>query len=354
LQSLDKLDLSALPPAEQPLALRAWLSRAVPVADHLALVLSPGNFLTRRIELPRAAEENLRQAIAYQLNRYTPFKSSEVYFDYRVLKRALGEDALLVQIAVAPKTRIDPPLGLLAKAGVRPAAVVLADDLSAERMPLNLLPLERRAKTALRINTTNALLAALALILIAAASALPVLQKRQAIAALKPQVERAKRDAEGADRLRKELDSLVQVYDFLLQRKHTNPAATIVIDELSRLLPDGTWLQQLNFRSHPKGWEIQIQGETTVSSRLPSIIEDSPLFRDASFKSPLVKGQTPASERFQLGAELEPVSPPKAQRLADKPPPAAGATARTADRPAADVAPAPSALTPPSPAIPKP
>jgi general secretion pathway protein L len=277
-----------------------------------------------------------------------------VYFDYRVLKRALGEDGLVVQIAVAPKTRIDPSLGLLAKAGVRPAAVVLSDDLSAEHMPLNLLPLERRAKTALRINTTNALLATLALILIAAALALPVLHKRETIAALKPQVERAKREAEGADRLRKELDSLVQVYDFLLQRKHTYPAATIVIDELSRLLPDGTWLQQLNLRSHPKGWEIQIQGETTVSSKLPSIIEDSPLFRDASFKSPLVKGQTQASERFQLGAELEPVSPPKAQRLADKPPRAEATTVRTADRPAPDVAPAPSALTPPSVAGPKP
>jgi general secretion pathway protein L len=355
LQSLDEMDLTKLPLAERPLALRAWLSRAVPVPDHLALVLSPGEAISRRIELPRAAEENLRQAIAYELNRYTPFRASDVYFDYRVLKRVPGERGLNVQIAVAPKTRVDPSLSLLAIAGVRPAAVVLGDDLSAALVPLNLLPLDRRVNTTPRISASNSLLVALALILFAAALAVPVLQKRQAIAALNPLVEVAKREAEGADRLKKELDTLVEIYDFLLQRKHTYPAATIVMDELTRVLPDGTWLQQLNLRSHPKGWEIQLQGETTISSRLASVMEDSPLFRDAGFKSPLIKGQAPASERFHLGAELEPVPAPKVQRLADKRPPALAAAVRTVEPPAADSAPRPgSALAPPPLAAPRP
>jgi general secretion pathway protein L len=341
LQNLDEMDLTKLPLAERPLALRAWLTRAVPVLDELGLVLSPGAGLARRIELPSAAAENLRQAIGYELNRYTPFKASDVYFDYRVLKRVPGERGLTVQIAVAPKIRVDPWLSLLAKAGVRPAAVVFADDLSAERMPLNLLPIERRVNTASRISASNTLLAALALILFAAALAVPVLQKRQAITALNPLVESAKREAEGADRLKKELDTLVEIYDFLLQRKHTYPAVTIVMNELTRILPDGTWLQQLNLRSHPKGWEIQIQGETTISSRLASVIEDSPLFRDAGFKSPLVKGQAPGSERFHLGAELESAPAAKAQRLADKRRPSLATAVRTVEAPAADAMPQP-------------
>ena len=338
LQSLDELDLAPLPPAEQALALRAWLSRTAAAIDRLALVLGPGNALSRRMELPRAAEENLRQAIAFELNRYTPYKASDVYFDYRVLQRALGERGLALQFAVAPKARVDPSLGLLAQAGVRPVAVVLGDDLNAGHMPLNLLPPERRVKSASRISASNTLLAALALILFAGALALPIWQKRQAIAALNPLVERARREAEGADRLKTELDTLVQTYDFLLQRKHTYPAATAVLDELTRVLPDGTWLQQLNLRSHPKGWEIQIQGETTISSRLASVIEDSPLFRDAGFKSPLVKGQAPASERFHLGAELESAPAPQAQRLADKRRPAVAAAVRALDEPAANAA----------------
>ena len=335
IERLDDLDLGPLPQAEQPLALRAWLSRALAPGAAPALLLQPGDALSRQIEMPRAAEESLRQAIAFELNRYTPFKANEVYFDCRVLKRMSGERGLTVQFAVAPKTRVDASLSLLAQAGARPAAVVLADDLSPERMPLNLLPPEQRVNTAPRISAANTLLAALALILLGVALALPVWQKQQAIAAINPLVQDAKRQAEGADRLKSELDTLVQTYDFLLQRKHSYPAATAVIDELTRVLPDGTWLQQLNLRSHPKGWEIQLQGETTISSRLASVIEDSPLFRDAGFKSPLIKGQAPASERFHLGAELESASAPKPQRLADKRPagPSVDAAAAPASRP---------------------
>jgi general secretion pathway protein L len=291
------------------------------------------------IELPRAAEENLRQALAFELNRYTPFQASEVYFDCRVSRHEFGAGSLTVQLAVAPKIRVDPALGLLAQAGVSPAAVVLIDDLAAECMPLNLLPPERRAKRAPRMSASNTLLAAVALMMFAAALALPVTRKQHAIAALKPLVENAKREAGGADRLKTELDALVQTYDFLLQRKHTYPAASRVIDELTRVLPDGTWLQQLTLRSHPKGWEIQIQGETTISSRLASVIEDSPLFRDAGFKSPLVKGQAPASERFHLGAELEAIPAPQPQRLADKRLPAGAAASRALERTAADTDP---------------
>ena len=335
IERLDDLDLGPLPQAEQPLALRAWLSRALAPGAAPALLLQPGDALSHQIEMPRAAEESLRQAIAFELNRYTPFKANEVYFDCRVLKRMSGERGLTVQFAVAPKTRVDASLSLLAQAGARPAAVVLADDLSPERMPLNLLPPEQRVNTAPRISAANTLLAALALILLGVALALPVWQKQQAIAAINPLVQDAKRQAEGADRLKSELDTLVQTYDFLLQRKHSYPAATAVIDELTRVLPDGTWLQQLNLRSHPKGWEIQLQGETTISSRLASVIEDSPLFRDAGFKSPLIKGQAPASERFHLGAELESASAPKPQRLADKRPagPSVDAAAAPASRP---------------------
>jgi len=322
LQDLDALDLAALPPAEQPLELRAWLSRCVPTPEALALILRPGDALARRIELPRAAEENLGQAIAFELNRYTPFQANEVYFDYRVAKQKIGASDLTLQIAVTPKARVDPALSMLRQAGASPAAVVLGDDLHAERMPLNLLPPERRPVRAARISRSNTLLAALAAILFGLALAVPVWQKQQVVAALEPLVDSARRQAEGASRLKAELDTMVQTHDFLLQRKHSYPAATVVIDELTRVLPDGTWLQQLNLRSHPKGWEIQLQGETTISSRLARVIDDSPLFRDAGFKSPLIKGQAPGSERFHLGAELESVPPSKPRRLVDKQAPA--------------------------------
>ena len=359
MQDLEQLELAPLPPAERPLALRAWLMRIAPALDRLACIISSDSGLMREIEMPRAAEENLRQTVEFELNRYTPFKASDVYFDYRVIRRALGGRGMTLQIAVVPKARIYPSLAALAKAGLRPAAVVLGDDLDGKRVPLNLLPPERRRKPAPRVSVANTVLAGLALIAFGVALALPVLQKRHDIAALNPLVESAREEAEGADQLKTELDTQVKNYDFLLLRKHAYPAAAIVIDELTRILPDGTWLQQMNLRSHPKGWEIQIQGETTISAKLASIIEDSPLFRDATFKSPLVKGQGQGSERFHLAAELEPAPAPAAQDLADKRSPPVATAARAVERAAADnapqpVAPLPAAASAPQPVAPPP
>lgn len=353
LQSLGDLDFGALPAAEQALSLQAWLNHAVPDRNRLVVVLPRGQVLSRRIELPPAAEQNLRQAIGFELNRYTPFKAGEVYFDYRLPKRAPGQRELAVHFAVVPIASIAPSLALLAQAGVKPTAVVPVDDLSFEHLPMNLLPPEQRAKAAPRVGTVNALLAVVALVLFAAALALPLWQKRQTIVALSPLVETAKRDAEGANRLKKELDTLVQTYDFLLQRKHVTPAATTLLEELTRILPEGTWLQQMSLKSHAKGWEIQIQGETTISSKLAGVIEDSPMFRDASFKSPLVKGQAPMSERFHLGAEVELPSPPKPVTLTDKPPAAtAGAMDTTVSQTATTPASLPAQKEAPAPATP--
>jgi hypothetical protein len=55
-----------------------------------------------------------------------------------------------------------------------------------------------------------------------------------------------------------------------------------------------------------KGKELQIQGETASSVRLIGLFEQSSMFRDASFRSPLTKGQSSATERYQLAVQIRP------------------------------------------------
>jgi hypothetical protein len=78
------------------------------------------------------------------------------------------------------------------------------------------------------------------------------------------------------------------------------------MEELSRLLPDTTWVQQLDVKSGSKSRELQLAGETGSSSQLIEVLERSGTFANASFKSPLTKGVTPGTERFLLAAEVKP------------------------------------------------
>jgi hypothetical protein len=49
------------------------------------ILLMPGDkVLTRPLTLPLAAEENLREVLAFEMDQHTPFMSDDVYYDYLV------------------------------------------------------------------------------------------------------------------------------------------------------------------------------------------------------------------------------------------------------------------------------
>ena len=61
----------------------------------------PGQVLRKKITLPAAVEENLGQALAYDLDRHTPFKPDEVYFDAVVIGRDPAKKEIRVDWAAA-------------------------------------------------------------------------------------------------------------------------------------------------------------------------------------------------------------------------------------------------------------
>jgi general secretion pathway protein L len=102
------------------------------------------------------------------------------------------------------------------------------------------------------------------------------------------------------------------------------------LDDLTKRLPDDTFVIQFEF----DGNTLQVQGESASSAKLIEILEDSPLFKDVGFKSPLVKIQGTANDRFHLAATLEATerqladaepkeSRPAAERVMPPPPPSA-------------------------------
>jgi general secretion pathway protein L len=66
--------------------------------------------LRRTISLPIAAEDNLRQVLTFEMDRQTPFKAEQVYFDYHVATRAAADRNLQVELTVVPRAQLDPDL----------------------------------------------------------------------------------------------------------------------------------------------------------------------------------------------------------------------------------------------------
>jgi Tfp pilus assembly protein PilN len=77
--------------------------------------------VVRFIRLPMATKENLRKVIEYEVPKYTPFESEEVYFDYQILKEE--KDWLHLFAVFVKKTEVDPYLSLLKKIGIEPISI---------------------------------------------------------------------------------------------------------------------------------------------------------------------------------------------------------------------------------------
>jgi general secretion pathway protein L len=98
-----------------------FVSRHSIKRDNAHLLIPRQKAIARFIRLPVATRENLRKVLEYELSKYTPFKSDEVYFDYVLLKEE--KEWLTLFAAFTKKSSIESSLSLLKKIGIRPASV---------------------------------------------------------------------------------------------------------------------------------------------------------------------------------------------------------------------------------------
>jgi hypothetical protein len=137
-------------------------------------------------------------------------------------------------------------------------------------------------------------------------------------------------------------------YNYVLGKKYGFPSQVQVLNDVTKLLPDDTWLTQLEVKNVPKGKEprreLLLRGESANAGRLVSLIEETKTFVDAAPRSPTTKIQPGPGEIFDLGAQLAPTPAPPPVQLASAPIDASPAAAapNTAPAPAAAAVPPPS------------
>jgi general secretion pathway protein L len=271
----------------------------------LALTLPSDRVMQKTLTLPLAAEENLRQVLEFQLEQLTPFSSKQVYFGYRVTGRDSEQGRVTVDFVATPRDAVDASIKTLLDLGY-PVRAVFADNMLANTDLVNLLPTEPdKTPSPLLRGATPWLLGSL-VILALAAVVMPIAIQREAVVQMLPWVDKAKNAAATVDAMRRELEGRIVQHNYLIEKRQAMPAVVQMLEELTRVLPDDTWVQALDI----KGKELLIQGETASSVRLIGLFEQSSLFQDASYRASLTKGQISGTERYQLALQIRPVATP--------------------------------------------
>lgn len=267
-----------------------------------AIALSASQVLRRTITLPLATEENLRQVLAFQAEQYTPFPANKIYFNYTVLARDFDAGQLTVEFVATPRDAADRAVNTLAEMGVEVRAL-LVDELVANGSLLNLMPTKQASTPSPWRHGANPWLVGVVVILALAALVLPLIIKREAVVQLLPWADKGKKAAEAVSAVRVDLEKRLETHNYLLEKRQSSPAVIHVLQELTRILPDDTWVQMFDL----KGKELQIQGETGSSPRLIGLFEQSSIFHEARMGT-LFKGQLPGTERYQLTIQVRPTA----------------------------------------------
>ena len=268
--------------------------------DHAELILrlTKGQALTRVFKLPAVAEENLQQVTAFEMDRLTPFNANQVYYDVKLQDRLAATRQIRVELALAPKKTLDAIMDELLASGWRPERVDLEtgqDDLKHNLLPEKFRPKQSRLPKIVNIASATLLFSLLLIVL-----GLPILMNQRLLDELQSQVKSVTKVAKEVQDLRENAEKLSNENGFLLQKKSQEPVMVDMLEELTKVIPDQTSLNGLQYREH----KVIIQGQSPAASSLIERMEASPYFKNTSFVSPVTKDVSNGQERFQIASEV--------------------------------------------------
>jgi len=310
---------------EQYKALRAKDERLAKA--NVILRLTGNEAIQKELALPAAVKENLSQVVAYELDRYTPFKAEQVYFAVKPLEGEHEPGQIRVMLVLTPRETLDALYEFIRAMDISPLFVdyeATPNDLEQRYDTYNLLPESLREKPATAPRLIYTGLIAGILLLLGAALMLPVWFEYQTVNTLQEKIDTIEKDVREVKAMQLEIDAMIDETRLLIAEKNAAPTIVDMLNTLSMLIKDDTWLSYAQYTDK----NLQIQGESPSASALIGVLEDSKLFANARFVSPVTQDRVTGQERFQITVDVIPATEPSTM-----PPPAAPVPGRAVSAP---------------------
>ncbi len=256
------------------------------------LQLDHGAAIARTVRVPRAAEKELAGVLSFEVERHTPYRAGEVLFVYRINDAAGDAETLAVDLDIVPRKTVDDIVECLSKHGLSPEVIRVAAADGGAHMLVGAGP-ETASKPAGRpLRVAAAAAAVLAVVAIAS----PLLRLHATAAHLRTEIAATRERASTTLTLRDDVSRIQATTRQIVEAKRQSASAVRILEGLSKLLPDGTWLHQVSL----VGDEIILEGNTASSADLVKVLESSSLFGAVSYVSPVTREPGKNVENFSF------------------------------------------------------
>lgn len=263
----------------------------------LLLKIADERFIVRQvspINLPNSAKINMANI---DMQGATPFKPDEVFMfinDASGLKAASS-------YAVVKKPFLQPVLDQLSKAKCQIVGVEFGSKNNFNPSAQSL----RSIFSASHLASLPQMLVKLGLVALIIGTLLTLgrvhLRHSEANNALDIAIETANNEASAVRRLIAERNETLAQLTAIRSEKDDITPVVIIMEELSRVIPDGTWITDLEINSGV----VQISGFSANAAKLIPALEASPYFFSPTFRSPVLKVSVDIGERFSVTMRIE-------------------------------------------------
>ena len=260
----------------------------------VTVTLPPEMFLFRDLDFPSKALDFLDGVLRAQIDRLTPWSSAQAVFGHSA-PVSVGLDRIKLTLAAAPLTRIEQIVRAFGAAGAHSVVIAARREGDETAAPITVHEgAFRRERTMLeaRRGLRHALVGALAFAgLSAAASGLlgAWFETRTESVAAETRQWRHAQMAGARDP------------DIMLHKhKFEAPLAVLVIDQLARILPDDTYLRELQLGEG----KVELAGVSADAARLIAMLESSPTFSRATFSAPTTHTPNEPGDQFHIQAQV--------------------------------------------------
>ena len=263
------------------------------------LRLGGPDVLGKTLTLPLAAERELDQVLGFEMDRETPFKAEEIYWNHRIEGVDRQNGRLSVRLVLLPKASLTPLLTALGQLGIRPRRAEIADGPDAGAYLLLEGDGGRAHHTSNRLMWSAAVCCAL---LGLAAIVTPFIRQELALGSLERQIAAGRTAAAEADSLRQEADRLAGSADFVESERDKAGRPLMVLAAATRVLPDDTYLTEVELQKR----KVTLTGRSAAAARLIGPLAADGTFRNPGFTAPVTRVEALHTELFTINAEVAP------------------------------------------------
>lgn len=262
----------------------------------IILALPRDIILKTNLLMPIAVKSALRQALAFEISRKTPFTAEQVFFDYTITQ---NDNKLNINLFIVPINQIELILEKIH------ALNIIYDQISFEdetglNSEINLVKENTDSINNNNFNMLTATLSIITTILFITLLYLPNYLQSETLKQLEYEVNQKRKEVALLQSLIKEKNMLFKQSEFLSKKRIQQFRNIELINEITRVTPDDTWLNRLLIKSG----KIQLQGESANASTLLQMIEASEFLYNSQFSSPIIKNNLTQKDKFNLSTNI--------------------------------------------------